>query len=85
MQKTSKRSQPGNAVSSMQRLDLWRRFDLRAGKNEPIYERANVKRGGAEFSGAGFPHIPFRRRLRSIWPISDLSAAIRACYPRHIL
>jgi hypothetical protein len=33
------------------------------------------------FCGAGFPHIPFRRRLRSIWPISDLSAAIRACNP----
>jgi hypothetical protein len=39
MQKISKRSQPENAVSSMQRLDLWRSFDLRAAKNEPNSEQ----------------------------------------------
>jgi hypothetical protein len=42
-------------------------------RNEPIYERADVKRGGADFVSRASAH-PLRRRLRSIWPISDLSA-----------
>ena len=41
--------------------------------NEAIYERADVKRGGADFVSRAPAH-PLRRRLRSIWPISDLSA-----------
>ena len=41
--------------------------------NEAIYERAVVKRGGADFVSRAPAH-PLRRRLRSIWPISDLSA-----------
>ena len=41
--------------------------------NEAIYERADVKRGGADFVWRAPAH-PLRRRLRSIWPISDLSA-----------
>jgi hypothetical protein len=41
--------------------------------NEPIYERGVVKRGGADFVSRAPAH-PLRRRLRSIWPISDLSA-----------
>ena len=31
------------------------------------------------------PAHPLRRRLRSIWPISDLSADDSVCTPRHIL
>src|SRR5512142_378509 len=42
-------------------------------QNKPIYERAVVKRGGADF-GSQAPAHPLRRRLRSIWLISDLSA-----------
>ena len=41
--------------------------------NEAIYERGVVKRGGADFVSRAPAH-PLRRRLRSIWPISDLSA-----------
>src|SRR5208337_5384045 len=41
--------------------------------NEAIYERAVVKRGGADFVSR-VPAHPLRRRLRSILPISDLSA-----------
>ena len=44
-----------------------------ASPNEAIYERADVKRGGADFVSRAPAH-PLRRRLRSIWPISDLSA-----------
>jgi transposase InsO family protein len=44
------------------------------GSGDAIYERAVVKRGRCRFRIAGRQHIPFRRRLRSIWPISDLSA-----------
>jgi hypothetical protein len=40
---------------------------------EAIYERAVVKRGGADFVSRAPAH-PLRRRLRSILPISDLSA-----------
>src|SRR5262245_44057643 len=50
-----------------------------------IYERAFVKRGRCGFCVAGLPHIPFRRRLRSIWPISDLSADEWSCDLQHIL
>ena len=42
-------------------------------QNEAIYERAVVKRGGADFVSR-VPAHPLRRRLRSILPISDLSA-----------
>ena len=35
MKKISKRSQPENTLSSVQRLELWRDFDLGVGKNEP--------------------------------------------------
>jgi hypothetical protein len=45
-----------------------------ARKKTCIYERAYVKGGRRGFCAAGLPHIPFRRRLRSIWPISDLAA-----------
>jgi len=38
-----------------------------------IYERAGVNRLGAGFASPASAH-PLRRRLRSIWPISDLSA-----------
>ena len=31
------------------------------------------------------PAHPLRRRLRSIWPISDLSADDSVCTPQHIL
>jgi hypothetical protein len=41
--------------------------------NEAIYERADVKRGGADFVSRAPAH-PLRLRLRSILPISDLSA-----------
>ena len=46
---------------------------LAARTYEPIDERAVVKRGGADFGLRALAH-PLRRRLRSIWPISDLSA-----------
>ena len=39
---------------------------------EAIYERPDVKRGGADFALRAPAH-PLRRRLRSIGPISDLS------------
>src|SRR5271157_2010467 len=42
-------------------------------QNKAIYERAVVKRGGADFVSR-VPAHPLRRRLRSILPISDLSA-----------
>ena len=50
-----------------------------------IYERAFVKRGRCGFCVAGLPHMPFRRRLRSIWSISDLPADEWSCNPQHIL
>ncbi len=48
--------------------------------NEAIYERAGVKRGGADFASR-VPAHPLRRRLRSIWPISDLSADDSGVHP----
>jgi hypothetical protein len=44
------------------------------GSRDTIHERAFVKRGRCRFCVAGLPHIPVRRRLPSIWPISDLPA-----------
>jgi len=58
---------------------------LRRGSGDTIYERAFVKRGRCRFCVTGLPHIPFRRRLRSIWPISDLSADEWLYNPQHIL
>ena len=49
-------------------------------QNEPIYERAGVKRGGADFASR-VPAHPLRRRLRSIWPISDRSADDSGVHP----
>src|SRR6516165_10791442 len=49
-------------------------------QNKPIYERRVVKRGGADFVSR-VPAHPFRRRLRSIWPISDLSADDSGVHP----
>ena len=55
------------------RARSWRlRYPIQCA-NEAIYERAVVKRGGADFASRAPAH-PLRRRLRSIWPISDLSA-----------
>ena len=48
--------------------------------NEAIYERGVVKRGGADFASR-VPAHPLRRRLRSIWPISDLSADDSGVHP----
>ena len=48
--------------------------------NEAIYERAVVKRGGADFVSRAPAH-PLRRRLRSIWPISDPSAVESVVQP----
>ena len=50
--------------------------------NEAIYERGEVKRGGADFVSRAPAHPP-RRRLRSIWPISDLSAVEVVVHTRH--
>jgi hypothetical protein len=49
-------------------------------QNEPIYERPGVKRGGADFASR-VPAHPLRRRLRSIWQVSDLSADELVVHP----
>ena len=40
----------------------------------PIYDRGFVKRGGAGSCVPGLPAHPLRLRIRSLWPISHLSA-----------
>jgi len=48
--------------------------------SEAIYEKAGVKRGGADFASR-VPAHPLRRRLRSIWLVSDLSADELVVHP----
>jgi len=54
------------------------------GENKAIYENGAVKRGGAEFVSRAPAH-PLRRRFRSIWPISDLSADPMVMLPARTL
>src|SRR5208337_5660842 len=54
------------------------------GENKAIYENGVVKRGGAEFVSRAPAH-PLRRRFRSIWPISDLSADPMVMLPARTL
>src|SRR5271166_3898839 len=61
-------------------LRLARLWPSRRFKNEAIYERGVVKRGGADFASR-VPAHPLRRRLRSILPISDLSADDSGVHP----
>src|SRR5208282_1318923 len=62
-----------NRLKSLRHKELNRIMPSPVSANEAIYERAVVKRGGADFVSR-VPAHPLRRRLRSILPISDLSA-----------
>src|SRR5208283_1536372 len=72
----SRASWPGTAIFLSPPPGLIEKLRIKAKssrKNKAIYERPVVKRGGADFVSRAPAH-PLRRRLQSIWPISDLSA-----------
>jgi hypothetical protein len=54
-------------------------------QNEPIYERAGVKRGGADFVSPGFPHIPFAVGFGRSGPSQTCRRTSWLCDPQHIL
>ena len=80
MKKVAKQSQSSHWCYTMATKNLKSTDSVPLIGNKPIYDRAGVKRGGADFASR-VPAHPLRRRLRSIWLVSDLSADELVVHP----